>query len=243
MIDIHCHILPGIDDGATDSDVSGKMLEAAAADGVDTIFCTPHFSKQVRREGERLREALAPRAAAAGIRLLPGTEYSYANFHRIPDELLPLGDSGFLLIDLGCPTLPPSLCELFFALERRGYQIIIAHPERYFTDPGCCAELARLGVFFQLNADSILGLNGNGCRRMAQKMIRAGHCHYIASDAHGTHRTFRLSECRRRLDSERGADFTALVMERNPQRLLKNLPPETPEAQLSWFSRLFRREG
>lgn len=243
MVDIHCHILPGIDDGATDSVVSGKMLEAAAEDGVDTIFCTPHFSKQVLRESGRLREELSPRAAALGIRLLPGAEYSYTHFHWIPDELLPLGDSGFLLIDLDCPTLPPSLRELFFALERRGYQIIVAHPERYLADPGCCDELARLGVFFQLNADSILGLNGSGCRRMAERLIRAGHCHYIASDAHGTHRTFRLSECRRRLEAERGSDFVRLVMDRNPQRLLENRLPETPEPRRGWLSCLLRREG
>jgi len=241
MVDIHCHILPGIDDGASDLSVSLRMLDAAAADGIDTIFCTPHYSMRGGPRADRRRKTLEPRAASLGIRLLPGMEYSYSHIHEEREELRPLGDSSFLLIDLGCPSLPPSLGEFFFVLERRGYQIIIAHPERYLADIDSCAELARRGVFFQLNADSVLGRNGAPCRRMAERMIRAGHCHFIASDAHGTHRTFRLGECRRRLESFRGGEFAEQVMTRNPQRLLNNLPPETPEAAESWFFRIFRR--
>lgn len=243
MVDIHCHILPGIDDGASDLPIAKRMLETAAADGVDTIFCTPHYSVRGGPRADRRRKELEPSAALLGIRLLPGMEYSYCHIHDEREELRPLGDSSFLLIDLGYPSLPPSLGELFFALERRGYQIIIAHPERYLTDIDSCEELARLGVFFQLNADSVLGRNGAFSRRMAERMIRAGHCHFIASDAHGEHRTFRLGECRRRLRTFRGGEFTEQVMDRNPQRLLKNLPPETPEEAGGWFSRIFRRRN
>ena len=239
MIDIHCHILPGIDDGAPSFSIAKRMLEAAAADGVDTIICTPHYSWGGRAKAGPIRQSLEPIAAAAGIRLLPGMEYFYSNVHE-EEELQPLGDSSFLLIDLGCPTLPPSTGELFFSLERRGYQIIIAHPERYLTDFDSCKELSRLGAFFQLNADSFLGRNGTSCRRMAERMIRSGYCHFIASDAHGEHRTFRLGECRRRIEADCGAAFSELVMERNPQRLLKNLAPETPAIARNWLSRLFR---
>jgi len=239
MIDIHCHILPGIDDGASNFFIAKRMLEVAAADGVDTIICTPHYGRGCNSKGKPIREMLMPIAASAGIRLLPGMEYGYSNVHE-EEELQPLGDSSFLLIDLGCPVLPPSIGELFFSLERRGYQIIIAHPERYLTDFDSCDELFRLGAFFQLNADSILGRNGTFCRRMAERMIRKGYCHFIASDAHSEHRTFHLSECRHRLEADCGTDFTELVMERNPQRLLKNLPPQTPMIKRNWFSRLFR---
>ncbi len=240
MIDIHCHILPGIDDGAASFTIAKRMLETAAADGVDVIICTPHYSWGGRLKAEAIKKTLEPIAAAAGIRLLAGMEYSYSNVHE-EEELQPLGDSSFLLIDLGCPVLPPSIGELFFSLERRGYQIIVAHPERYLTDLDSCEELCRLGAFFQLNADSVLGRNGAFSRRMAERMIRRGCCHFIGSDAHGEHRTFRLGECRRRLEADCGAEFSELVMERNPQRLMKNLPPETPERKRSWFSGLFRR--
>jgi protein-tyrosine phosphatase len=216
------------------------MLEVAAADGVDTIICTPHYGRGCNSKGKLIRKMLMPIAASAGIRLLPGMEYCYSNVHE-EAELQPLGDGSFLLIDLACPTLPPSIGELFFSLERRGYQIIIAHPERYLTDLDSCEELFRLGAFFQLNADSILGRNGTFCRRMAERMIRNGYCHFIASDAHGEHRTFHLSECRRRLEADCGTDFVELVMERNPQRMLKNLPPEAPEKKQNWFTRIFRR--
>lgn len=240
MIDIHCHILPGIDDGASSFSIAKRMLETAAADGIDTVICTPHYSWSGRSKAGPIKKSLEPIAEAAGIRLLSGMEYFYSNVHE-EEELQPLGDSSFLLIDLGCPTLPLSIGEVFFSLERRGYQIIIAHPERYLTDLDNCEELSRLGAFFQLNADSVLGRNGAFCRRMAERMIRNGYCHFIASDAHSERRTFHLSECRRRLEADCGTDFVELVMERNPQRMLKNLPPEAPEKKQNWFTRIFRR--
>jgi len=247
MVDLHCHILPGIDDGAADFSVAGQMLEAAAADGIDTICCTPHFSEEAAGKADRIRAELESRASAVGIQLLPGMEYRYSHVTAADRELQPLGGSSCLLIELGRSRLPASLGELFFALERRGCQIVVAHPERYLTRLDCCAELLRLGVFFQLNADSVLGRNGSSVRSMAERMIESGYCHCVASDAHGGSRTFRLSQCRKRLEVLRGKEFAELVMDRNPRRLLNNLSMETPAPEpeskwkSNWFFRLFSR--
>ncbi len=241
MVDIHCHILPEIDDGAKDFATAEQMLKAAAENGVDTIFCTPHYSEAALAAIPSRLTELQAAAASVGIRLLPGMEYAYRNFPMESTQLRPLGESSFLLIELNCPTLPPAIHDFFFALARRGYQVIIAHPERYLTELHDCVELAGLGVFFQLNADSILGHNGADRRRMAERMLRSGHCHYIASDAHGVRRKCRLRECRKRIESRFGALFAEVVFERNPQRLLRNLSPETPKARKGWLARLFGR--
>lgn len=157
MVDIHCHILPGMDDGASDFKTAEQMLQTAAEDGIDTLICTPHYSPKAYRDCPRVLEKLAGSAKAAGIRLLPGMEYSFARLDAGIENLRPLGESSFVLIDLGAPNLPPSIEELFFLLGRNNMQIIIAHPERYLTEVESALELSRLGAFFQLNADSILG--------------------------------------------------------------------------------------
>lgn len=227
MIDIHCHLLPGMDDGAADFETTEELLSAAAQDGISTIICTPHFSPAGQAALDTALETLQPRAAAAGIRLLAGMEYQY-NRLAFNSRLRPLGNSRFLLVDLGCRQLPPSVCNLFFELSRRNFQIIIAHPERYLESLESCRILARYGAYFQLNADSITGRNGKRCRRRAESLMAAGYCHYVASDAHGGRRTFHFSECRERLNSMFGTGFSERVLKNNPERLLNNLPPEPP---------------
>ena len=148
MVDIHCHILPGMDDGASDFKTAEQMLQTAAEDGIDTLICTPHYSPKAYRDCPRVLEKLAGSAKAAGIRLLPGMEYSFARLDAGIENLRPLGESSFVLIDLGVPNLPPSIEELFFLLGRNNMQIIIAHPERYLTEVESALELSRLGAFF-----------------------------------------------------------------------------------------------
>ena len=115
MVDIHCHILPGMDDGASDFKTAEQMLQTAAEDGIDTLICTPHYSPKAYRDCPRVLEKLAGSAKAAGIRLLPGMEYSFARLDAEIANLRPLGESSFVLIDLGVPNLPPSIEELFFS--------------------------------------------------------------------------------------------------------------------------------
>jgi len=243
MIDIHCHILPGIDDGAPTEAAALEMLKCAASDGIDTLFCTPHFSNDATEKMDQIREKLQEKADALGIKLLSGMEYQYSHLTMAKNNLRSLAESTYLLIDLGTPTLPPLIAEAFFNLERLGYQIIVAHPERYLKDMDSCAELFRLGASFQLNADSILGKNGPFCYKMAKRMIEKGYCHYIASDAHNDQRTFRLTECREFLTKRYKKEFTELVMDDNPRRLLSQLPPQNPPVKSQgWFSKIFNRD-
>ncbi len=241
MIDLHCHLLPGVDDGAPDLAAAERMLDAAAQDGIHTIVCTPHDSGRALEQLAAFPEALTAAAEQRGIRLLPGMEYRYSHLRGEESSLRPLGESSFLLVELGCRRLPGSLEQLFFELGCRGFQLVLAHPERYLDELDACAELERLGVFFQLNVDSVLGLNGSSCRRQARRMLEHGYAHYLASDAHGPHRTFHLSRCREALTADYGADYAELLLRQNPERLLQNLPPLTARATPAARSRGWRR--
>ena len=105
MIDIHCHLIYGIDDGARDRETALAMLRSAAADGVDGIVCTPHFSPLAYREAEKIRDELRVAASELGIALYAGMEYDY-NHLLLDEPLRPLGESNFLLLDFCSSTLP-----------------------------------------------------------------------------------------------------------------------------------------
>ncbi len=243
MIDIHCHVLPGVDDGASDLECAVQMLESAAANGIGRIICTPHSAPDMAEKINQAFSKLDPLAVSLGIRIACGVEYSYGHLHGDPKELRSLAGTSFLLLDLGCPELPPTIVELFFSLECSGLQIIIAHPERYLKSLDTCEELSRLGAFFQLNAGSILGEYGKQCRRMAEKMIENGYCHYVASDAHGRNRTFRLRECRQCLAQNFGEEFASQVLGKNQELLLNNQLPITlvPQKANRKFFCFFRK--
>lgn len=245
MIDIHCHILPGLDDGAADIAGAEAMLKAAAGDGVTTIFCTPHDSAAALGQRRKKREELAPVAGKYGITLLDGMEYLFSHL-TTDSELCTLAESSFLLVDFGSPELPPAAQQVLFKLARRNYRIIAAHPERLFGRLEPVEALYRLGCCFQVNADSLLGNNGRRCRGLAERMIRRGLCHYVASDAHGAERTFRLTECRKRLAELTGDENAELLLETNPRRLIDDLPPRRPAVKdtpaiAEWF-RFFRKK-
>ena len=224
MIDIHCHIIPGVDDGAKDLAMAEKMLAAAAADGIDTIICTPHSSGNPEQPGSEIIPQLQQSAASWNITLLEGMEYSYQHLSRTT-ALKTLGNSSFLLIDFHRAPSHEAVNGIFFDLARRGFQIIVAHPERSFRDLSDIEKLHHTGAYFQLSADSFLGEWGRQPLNMAMRMFKHGLCHYIASDAHGGNKMFHLRECRQLLSGYGGPNCIDTLMDENPCRLLKNQPP------------------
>ena len=226
MIDIHCHLIYGIDDGARDRETALAMLRSAAADGVDGIVCTPHFSPLAYREAEKIRDELRVAASELGIALYAGMEYDY-NHLLLDEPLRPLGESNFLLLDFCSSTLPAGWETVLGALQLRNFRIIAAHPERLFHTPEPVRELASHGVCFQLTAESFLGRYGRRCARFAFQLLQDGFCDYIASDAHDDcARGFHLSECRRLLSVRIGAENVRRIFEHNPAALLKGDAPE-----------------
>lgn len=223
MIDIHTHLLYGIDDGPSSFEHSAAMLEAAAADGVETIIATPHHSNGISEKLQARLEKMRPEAEKFGIKLLPGCEYDFSKLSS-QKKLLTLGTEGnYVLVDFCLSFLSPMTRSFLFEWQTKGYQIILAHPERLFskTDLPALKDLADANVYFQLNAGSFQGLYGRKVRRFAKRLLKEGLCHIIASDAHSVKNySGQLPAARKYVARKLGEEFAGIFFKDNPARLL-----------------------
>lgn len=194
MIDLHTHILPHIDDGATSYDNAVAMVRHAVADGVSTLVATPH-SHHVRsrdiRAATRHLQALAD-AEGLEVTILPGSEVRIVAGLDVAyraGELQTIADGPWLLLELPLHDEWP-LPLVLGAIERLrvvGARPILAHAERYpfvHKRPAAITEIIALGVPVQINACSLFYRESDPDRRAADALIRAGLTHLIASDAH-----------------------------------------------------------
>lgn len=198
MIDLHCHILPGLDDGAVSPDVSCRMAAMAADSGVRYIVATPHCNTRnalKNYRSEALDEAFSDLQAELDrwgipIRILPGAEILIrANFGRLLDEnrLLSINDSRYLLVEFFFDEEPEFMEEQLAVAEDHGFIPVVAHPERYFCiqdNPSMAEQWVRRGRVLQLNAGSILGNLGEGAYDAAALLLRRELAGVVASDAH-----------------------------------------------------------
>ena len=196
MIDLHCHILPGVDDGPATLDESLNIAGQAADEGIKGIVATPHvyngvYSCSVKGIEQRVK-ALNSELDKAGI---PLTVYPGAEIQLVPGltRILKSGEAGsinnsrYVLIELGPTFLPETAKEEFFKLRVNGFIPILAHPERHprvQSDLGYLAELVEMGVLCQLTAQSITGGFGRTTQDAAEKMLTNGLAHILATDAH-----------------------------------------------------------
>lgn len=196
MRDLHCHILPGVDDGARDLDMSLAMLEAAHEVGVTSIVCTPH-ARDPYFNYEAMWDAyheLLPHAQARGIQLSMGFEVAHAKLVELGvEEWAPYlaFDNGreFLLeLDPGCSEGRFQEYErTIYELQGLGYDVIVAHPERYRAiqqNTDLAVRLVRMGCKLQASADFVAGGRFGKERKPAKKMFDQRLYRYIASDAH-----------------------------------------------------------
>lgn len=194
MIDLHTHILPGVDDGATTDEVAVAMLRHAVADGISTLVATPHSHHARDVDIHVACQRLSALATAAGldVTVLPGSEVrivaGLAEAYRA-GALQTLNDGPWLLLELPLHDEWP-LPLVLGAVERlraAGARPILAHAERYpfvHKRPETVAELVALGVPVQINARSLFYREADPDRRAADALVRFGLAHLIASDAH-----------------------------------------------------------
>ena len=242
MIDIHSHLLPGVDDGSPSVEVSVAVLERFAADGVEVLVCTPHLlaSEADRIAHEEYAAVFAQlREAAPGV---PRLELGWEIMLDVPgaDLTLPhlsLGSSRAVLVEFGRTGVPARAADELFRLRMSGVVPVLAHPERYW---GCTVEQVRAwrnaGAVIQTDA---LMLVGSGpMAAMARAMLEEGLVDCIASDNHGDSRTLRAA---RDWLLELGADEQAhLLTKANAERVLADLAP-IPVAPLRVERGLFGR--
>lgn len=193
FVDIHCHLLPGLDDGPADEAESVEMARILASAGFSEVYCTPHMLRgayynppaRVRAAVTSLQETLD--RAQVPLKLHPGAEYyldEYLPSHL--DDPLTIGDS-FLLVEGSYQINSEFLLDSIYQIVRKGFTPILAHPERCTTlDPNkdVVEKLAAMGCHFQLNIGSFAGKYGENVRLRALSYLRSGLCGRIATDAH-----------------------------------------------------------
>lgn len=236
MIDIHSHVLPGIDDGSVDMDMSLDMLAMAAESGVQTLVATPHcnipgeFENYRSRELEELFLELQREADQEEIplRLCRGMEiYATPELPELLSEerVWTLNGSRYFLTEFNFGENPDFCSDVLKRCARLGFRPIIAHPERYYflqRDPELAFEWCTAGYGLQINKGSLLGRFGSQAGKTAALLLEHGLAACVASDAHRPYeRTTHMGEVKAYLDRVYGEEYRRLLLEENPARILE----------------------
>jgi protein-tyrosine phosphatase len=195
VIDLHCHVLYGIDDGPATIEGSIAIARASASAGTRAILATPHVnwrypntSEQIAVAVAELNEKLAEEEIA--VEILAGAEIAMTRIGDIaPDELsrLALAGGSWLLVEPPFTPAASGLDTILIELQRQGHRILLAHPERcpaFHRDPEMLTRLVRGGILTSITAGSLVGRFGETPRRFAIALLRKGLAHNVASDAH-----------------------------------------------------------
>lgn len=195
MIDLHCHVLPGLDDGPANLDFSLAMARAAVDAGTQLMVATPH----IRADFDVHPEEIEPRVdmfnerlhnEGLPLRILPGAEIGWASAADLDDRVLSklsLGSGHYVLLESPYGRRPVDLEAIIAGLSERGHGVILAHPERcplFQRDADRLARLVDTGVLCSITAGSMSGRFGAPVRRFTVEILRRGLVHDVASDAH-----------------------------------------------------------
>ncbi|GFN32711.1 tyrosine-protein phosphatase [Paenibacillus xylaniclasticus] len=237
MIDIHNHILPGIDDGPGDWEEALSLARNAVANGISTVIATPHHAHErydnpaetiealTEQMNSRLQQAAIPLQVIAGQEIRVHQELYDRWSQGAAGGLRTLADTRYLLLELPSADVPSGTHELIYELSLKEITVVIAHPERnreLAADTSRLLRLIECGALAQVTAHSLLGMFGRGVERTAWTMCKQGIIHFVASDAHNTgRRDFRLREAYERIEDKMGSSAAAYY-KRNAQQLLDN---------------------
>lgn len=233
MIDIHTHLLPGVDDGSTSLQQTIGQLRIMTQAGVRKVYLTPHFMRNLYHN---TKEVLLPvfnnlkkevEMLEINIQLVLGSEFFIDNHaaETIQAEDLTLGDSSYVLFESMLQQIPAEIFEQTYQMQKAGYKLIMAHPERY-TDiirkPDLVEDFLHRDIYLQINAGSLLGMYGRNVQHTAISLLEKGYIHFIASDNHGDHQEAVLADAYQFVSHNFGDKIAEELFENNPARISSN---------------------
>nr|WP_294659836.1 CpsB/CapC family capsule biosynthesis tyrosine phosphatase [uncultured Blautia sp.] len=234
LFDMHCHIVPAVDDGAQSVKEAFNMLQMEYEQGVRKIIVTPHFRKAMFETPSevikkhflvlrRLTEKIGP-----DFKVFLGCEF-HANVEMMDylrsDRVYLMAGSKYVLTEFSASTEERYIKDRLYAMLSNGYKPIIAHIERYncMRDLDLVESLLNMGACMQINADSVIGKNGHGTKKYCGKLLEEGLVQYIGSDCHGTkHRVTRIGDAYAYVSKKMGQSAADEIFIENPQKILDN---------------------
>ncbi|WP_368297502.1 tyrosine-protein phosphatase [Cytobacillus firmus] len=242
MIDIHCHILPGMDDGAQTFADSLDMAKEAVREGISSIIATPHHNQSYHNTKDEIILAVKDlnnslKEASIPLEILPGQEvriYGEIVEGLNNGEILSLSQSQYMFIEFPSNHVPRYADKILFDIQLQGLIPIIVHPERnkqLIEQPNLLYQFVEKGALTQVTASSLCGYFGKNIKKFSEQLIEFNLTHFIASDAHNVkNRTFKMAEALDVVDSKYGPDMVYLFKE-NAELLVENsnIMKELPE--------------
>jgi len=236
VIDIHCHLLPEVDDGPKSWDVAVEMCRMAAADGITHAVATPHANDRYAYDRAYLAGLLGQLQEkidlAPPLQLSLGCDLhlSFENLERVLEQphTYTIGETNYLLIELSNYSVPTGLEDCFTRLGDRGLTPILTHPERnpiLQQTPQRILKLAEQGCLMQVTASALTGFWGERPEIIARWLLDRSAVHILASDAHDTKRRIpNLSAARAVAEKIVGAEYAEALIEGNPGAIVKGMP-------------------
>ena len=236
MIDIHCHVLPEVDDGPKSWDAAVEMCRMASSDGITHAVATPHANDRYAYDRghlagllAELREKIDP---ALRLQLSLGCDFhlSFENLERVLEEphTYTIGETNYLLVELSNYSVPIQLSECFTRLGDCGLTPILTHPERnpiLQQTPQRILDWAEQGCLIQVTASALTGLWGERPETIARWLLERSAVHILASDAHDTKRRVpNLSAARAVAERLAGATYAEALVESNPGAIVNGTP-------------------
>ncbi len=240
MVDIHCHILPGIDDGSKSWEMTAEMCRVAREDGITHIVATPHCNEEFVYNRDRYTKMMGQlhEAGDGKLTFALGCDFHFS-YDNIRDALAhpqryTIGGSSYLLVEFSDYGIPPTVQQDLFALSNCGMVPIITHPERnpiLLRRPDMVLEFVERGCLVQITANSFTGFWGTHAKNMAEWLLKREAVHVVASDAHDPdYRRPSLSRARARIAILAGEMIADMLASYNPAAIFdgKTLPYQPP---------------